>query len=168
MKHILTLLCFFLISCSHDIRVINLEGDSNIPLIIYSSIEANNSYKSKYDKGDIILIPECCILGEIPLEVDFHNLKFNEKTKECSVEGIVSCRQTGEYFPGIHIIFAKQLQITDRGKMVRIEKSFVTKGFDGKFIIDLVLDNNSFLYFSVLGYTTSEYDIVSFINLIDN
>ena len=168
MKHIIILHCILLISCSPGLQVINLEDDSDIPLIIYSSIEYENNYNSKYDKGDIVLIPDCCILGEIPLKVDFHIITYDNNTKECSVEGIVSCEQTGEYFPGIHIIFAEQLQITDSGKVVKVEKSFVIKGFDGKFILKGILYDNSFLYFSVLGYTTSEYDLVSFINLNDH
>ncbi len=168
MKNILILFCFLLISCSHDIRVLKLDEDSDIPVIIYSSIETDTSFKEKYDKGDIVLIPDCCILGEIPLEVDFHKLSYSNKTKEFSVEGVVSCKQTGEYFPGIHVIFAEQLQITESGKVVKIEKSSVTKGFDGKFVLNGLLNDHSFLYFSVIGYTTSEYDVVSFISLNEN
>ena len=88
----------------------------------------------------------------------------NKKTKECSIEGIVSCYQTGEYFPGIHIFLAKQVQTKDAGKLVIIEKVTVTKRFDGKFNITGKLEQKSYLYFTILGYNTSEFDINSIVN----
>ena len=113
---LLVILCLVFDSCSTNkyVRIPSDKINEEIP-VIGSGIFPFTNGKINVSKNDVILIPECCVLGELGYEVILQEILYYQKERELRFKGMIRDHDTGEVWQGINIFTATAINTDENG-----------------------------------------------------